>query len=195
MTSRAPGFLDALRALASALDDLDAPAMIIGGVAVIAHGFPRLTADIDATVVAAGLDMDRLADSLGQHDIRARTPDAVAFAQRTHVFLARHTPSETPIDLSLAWLPFEEEALRARRPCDYAGVAIWIPRPEDLIVYKLVASRPQDLKDAEGLMVLHGPTMDLDRVRRLVSEFAAILDDDERPRDLERLIARTGLGR
>lgn len=62
-------------------------------------------------------------------------------------------------------------------------------------MYKLVASRPQDLKDAEGLMVLHGPTMDLDRVRRLVSEFAAILDDNERPRNLERLIARTGIGR
>ena len=42
-------------------------------------------------------------------------------------------------------------------------------------------------------MVLHGGTMDLARVRALVGEFAALLDDDERPKALDRLIAKTGL--
>jgi hypothetical protein len=37
------GFLDALRALSRALDDCGAPAMIIGGVSLIALGVPRLT--------------------------------------------------------------------------------------------------------------------------------------------------------
>ena len=45
-------FLDALQAVSTALAELGSPAMIIGGVAVIAHGVPRLTVDIDATVVA-----------------------------------------------------------------------------------------------------------------------------------------------
>ena len=70
---------------------------------------------------------------------------------------------------------------------------IRIPRPEDLVVYKLVASRPLDLDDAEGLMVLHGATMDLVRIKAIVREFAALLDDDERPKSLDRLLARTGL--
>jgi len=62
-----------------------------------------------------------------------------------------------------------------------------------LVVYKLVASRPLDLDDAEGLMVLHGATMDLVRIKAIVGEFAALLDDDERPKSLDRLMARTGL--
>ena len=33
--------------------------MVIGGVAVIAHGVPRLTVDIDATVVAAECESSR----------------------------------------------------------------------------------------------------------------------------------------
>ena len=39
------GFLEALDALGRALDEVDAPSMIIGGVAVIALGVPRLTVD------------------------------------------------------------------------------------------------------------------------------------------------------
>ena len=45
---------EALRAVAAALDDLAAPSMIIGGIAVIAAGVPRQTIDVDATVTRSG---------------------------------------------------------------------------------------------------------------------------------------------
>ena len=47
--------LQALAAVQTALDQVGAPAMIIGGMALIARGIPRLTHDIDATVWGAGL--------------------------------------------------------------------------------------------------------------------------------------------
>jgi hypothetical protein len=77
--------------------------------------------------------------------------------------------------------------------CDYAGVDILIPRAEDLLIYKLIALRARDVEDAEGLLLLHGTTMDLGRVRETVRQFAAALDDSERPEVLERLIRRAGL--
>lgn len=190
MSAQSPPFLDALRALWQGLDELGAPAMIIGGVAVIALGVPRLTVDIDATVSGKDLDVDRLVEALGRRGIRPRRPDAVAFARKHHVLLLSHQASGTPVDLSLAWLPFEDEALGARREQDYAGVRIRVPRPEDLVVYKLVAARPQDLDDAEGLLLLHGADMKLDRVRRLVRQFAQALEDSDRPAALERLIRK-----
>ena len=101
--------------------------------------------------------------------------------------------SGTPIDVSLAWLPFEEEALGASLACDYAGVGIRVPRPEDLLIYKIVALRARDIDDAEGLLLLHGPSMNLGRVRGIVQQFAAALDDSERPQVLERLIRSAGL--
>lgn len=184
------GFLDALDALRRALDEVDAPSMIIGGVAVIALGVPRLTVDIDATVAAPSLDIERLVETLSRHAIQARIPDALTFARTRHVFLGVHQPSGTPVDVSLAWLPFEDEALAASTVCDYAGVRVRIPRPEDVLIYKVIASRPKDLQDAEGLPVLHGPTMDLSRVRRIVKQFAEVLDDEQRPEALERLIRK-----
>lgn len=186
------GFLDALAALRQGLDDIGTPSMIIGGVAVIALGIPRLTVDIDATLAAARLDVERLVDSLARQGITPRIPDAVAFARQRHVFLGVHEPSGTPVDVSLAWLPFEEEALRNAQACDYAGVHIRIPRPEDLLIYKLIAARPRDLEDAEGLLVLYGNAMDLGRVRTVLKEFAALIDDVDRPLILERLIAKVG---
>lgn len=191
-TDPAQGFLDALEALRCALDEVDAPSMIIGGVAVIALGVPRLTVDIDATVAAADLKIERLVEGLDRQGIRPRIPDALAFARARQVFLGVHQASGTPVDVSLAWLPFEAEALSSSQVCDYAGVRIRIPRPEDLLIYKIIASRPRDLQDAEGLLVLHGATMDVDRVRRVVKQFADVLDDVERPETLERLIRKAG---
>jgi hypothetical protein len=47
-----PGFLDAVRALGSALNETRLPWQVIGGVAVIARGVARFTADVDATLWA-----------------------------------------------------------------------------------------------------------------------------------------------
>ena len=186
-------FLDALDALRQALDEIGASWMIIGGVGVIALGIPRLTVDIDATVAAAHLNLEHLVESLGRRGIQSRIPDALAFARAQQVFLGVHAASGTPIDVSLAWLPFEDEALRASQTIDYAGVRIRIARPEDMLIYKLIASRPHDIKDAEGLLLLYGARMDLGRVRETISRFAEVLDDAERPRTLEGLIRKVGL--
>ena len=167
--------------------------MIIGGVAVIALGVPRLTVDIDATVAATQVDVTHLASVMRTHGIEPRIPEAESFARTRHVFLAVHQASGTPLDISLAWLPFEEEALRHATVCDYGGVRIRIPRPEDVVIYKLVANRPRDIEDAEGILTLYRASVDIDRVQRVIREFARLLEDDERVKNLERLLERTRL--
>lgn len=164
--------------------------MIIGGVAVIALGVPRLTVDIDATV--ASVDPELLSKALERRGIRPRIPDAVDFARARQVFLGIHEASDTPVDVILARLPFEEEAIRSSREQNFAEVRIRVPRPEDLVIYKIVAGRPQDLDDVEGLLLLHGLSIDLGRVRRVVREFADALGDEERVHALERLIRKAG---
>ncbi len=189
----AGGFADALLALTQALEDLGSPSAIIGGVAVIAHGVPRATVDIDGTVSAQAVEPERLAEALARHDIGPRIENAVEFARSRHVFLAEHRPSGVPVDISLAWLPFEEEAIAAAEPRDFAGVRTRVVRPEDLVIYKMVAARPRDLDDVLNLLLVHGRAMDLRRVRAVVADFAAALEDEERPAVLERLLREAGL--
>lgn len=187
-------FLDALRALRDGLDAARAPWLVIGGVAVIARGIARYTADVDATVWTADTDPAALIETLRARGIAPRVEDAEGFARRHQVLLLKHEATGIPIDVSLAWLPFEEEAIRAGEACDYAGVKIRVPRPDDLVVYELVAARPRDVDDAEKLILLYGPKLDLPRIRRLVGEFALALEDRTRVETLDRLLRRAGLG-
>ncbi len=68
-------FTAALRSVMAALDELAAPSMIIGNVAVIAAGVPRQTIDIDATILgrAAALGgtpgLDSYRGILGMHAV------------------------------------------------------------------------------------------------------------------------------
>lgn len=193
--SQTAGFPEAVRAVARALDETGRPWMFIGGVAVIALGVPRLTVDVDATITAEGVDPEELIARLSGHAIAPRIPDAAGFARHRNVVLLRHGSSQVDVDVSLAFLPFELDALRSSLAVDWVGLRIPVARPQDLVVYKLVAARPRDLDDVEKLLLLHREQIDVARVRRIMAEFAQALEDEERPRVLDAMLRRLGLWR
>ena len=165
--------------------------MIIGGVAVIALGHSRATTDIDATLSVPAQGLAALVEHFAENGIVPRISNAVEFAQTRHVLLMRHRDSQIDIDVTVALLPFEEEAIAHRQSVDFAGVRIAIPRPEDLVIYKMVAGRPQDVQDTVVLMLRYRDQMDLARVRRIVGEFAEVVERPELVQELERVIAKS----
>lgn len=180
MTASTGGMALAIRAVATALATLEAPAMLIGELAVIAHGVARTTRDIDISVAGGVLSTEALLEVFGRAGFEPRIPDAVRFAAKSQVLLLRHTASAVELDLSLGWLTFELEAIAAAQVLSLAGVSIRVARPEDLVVYKAIAWRHRDKDDIERLVSLHGDHMDLDHVRRVVGELAEAMDDPER---------------
>ena len=72
---------ETLRDVAAALDEIAAPSMIIGGVAVIAAGVPRETIDVDATISGRDSSIESVLDVFARHSIIPRIEDAVAFAR------------------------------------------------------------------------------------------------------------------
>jgi hypothetical protein len=92
---------EALVALEKAFVARATPHMIIGGVAVIARGVPRLTRDIDAAVPGADNDLSDLLPAVRRQKIFPRIPDAETFARETQVLLLEHRPTAVEIDLSL----------------------------------------------------------------------------------------------
>ena len=101
-----------------------------------------------------------------------------------------HRSSETPLDVSLAWLRFEKIALDRADKLLLEGPRIPVVSVEDLIVYKAIAWRERDRTDVERLIVRHRRGVNLARVRRHVAEFARLLESPERIAEFDRLVRR-----
>jgi len=177
-------------ALHGALLEVGEPHMLIGGMAVILRGVTRLTEDVDATVWGETIDVDSLVAALARHGIVGRIPDVASFARERQVLLLRHEPTGTPIEVTLAWLPFEREALRQADVIEVAGIGIPVARAQDLVVYKAIAWRDRDRADIERLLRTHAGNIDLAEVRHTIAAFAKALDEEERIGDFDRLVAR-----
>jgi hypothetical protein len=161
-------------------------AAVIGGVAAGLQGQPRLTEDVDAVVL--DVDAEALIDSGRQYGFLPRMADALEFSRRTRVLLLQHR-SGVDVDLSLGALPFEYEVVDRAQAIDAGDLRILVASPEDLIIMKALARRPQDIADIAGIIEIQ-PSLDLERIRRWTREFSAVLEMPEIFDDLEALLAR-----
>jgi predicted nucleotidyltransferase len=176
--------------LTKALQRIDSPSMLIGGIAVIAHGVARQTIDVDATILATHLDASQVLEVLAGSSIRPRIADVLEFAARSQVLLLVHEKTQVTLEISFAFTSFEQDALERAVVVDFAGLRIPVAVPEDLVIYKALAWRDRDRYDIEQLLTLHGDRMDLERVRAFVHEFAQILDTPERISEFDRLLRK-----
>ena len=160
------------------LTERDIPYVIIGGIAVQRWGEPRLTIDVDlAILLPAGGEEGRLREIAAAFPPRLK--DAVAFALE-HRVLPIDVPGASPADLSMALPGFEEAAIA--RAVDYdlgQGRTVRLCKAEDLIVYKCVAGRAQDVMDVESIVARQGESLDFAHIRRWLDEFAQITEDRE----------------
>lgn len=195
MTDAGTGLAATIGAVSKALSTTTKPFMIIGGIAVIARGVPRHTDDVDATIQAEGLDLENLLAALADEGIVPRIPDALEFARRRQVLLLRHEPSDTEIEVSLAWLPFEIEALDRAEVVDFGDAQAPVARAEDLLVYKSVAFRERDRADIERLLELHANEINLRRVPTLPTRCRRHPDRRKYPRPTTACGTRPASGR
>jgi hypothetical protein len=173
----AGGFREALEAVGRFLDASNRPSAVIGGVAVMAHGFARFTADIDASVAIEPEQARWLLGLARANGLVERIKDAEAFARENLVLLLEHAATRTPVDVSLALQPFEVEALRAATEVDFGGARIRVVGLSALVVYKMLAGRAQDLRDVQVLLSTAAP-IDQRAIEDRLAEFDSILETD-----------------
>ncbi len=181
--------IQAAHEVLSCLENAGRPVCLIGGLAVHRWGEPRFTRDVDVTVLAPYGDEAPVLDLLLAR-FAPRRPDAREFALVTRVVLLRAAEG-TEIDVSLAAFPFESEALERSSPWEVApGVHLRTCPAEHLVVYKLVAARPRDLVDIEGIVRRQGRRLDVERIRRWGREFAELKEDPDLLRPFEEALRR-----
>ncbi|MFH1719388.1 MAG: hypothetical protein ABIF19_18710 [Planctomycetota bacterium] len=124
----------------------------IGGIALQRWGQPRLTNDVDVTIIADAGEETRYVDELLSL-YRGRLPDARDFALEHRVLLLA-SDDGIPIDIALGGIAFEELAVsRATRYEFLPGLSLLTCSAEDLVVFKSFADRPRDWADIETVLV------------------------------------------
>jgi len=123
----------------------------IGGIAVQRWGEPRLTDDIDLTILTGfGKELEFITAVLAE--LHARSADAREFALENRVLLVK-TRQNIDVDISLGALPFEESVVERASPFRFRPrVTLLTCSAEDLIVLKAFANRARDWVDVEGVL-------------------------------------------
>ena len=145
--------------LVAALNDASVGYVIVGGLAVAAHGVIRATRDLDVVPDPRDENMDRLATVLvglgGQHPVEdCLTGPALA---RPVSFKVRTAHGDLQVLNRMAGIPPYDDL---RRDCVPVEIAESVVAPvcslEHLLQMKRAAGRPRDLVDLEELEQLNG---------------------------------------
>lgn len=170
-----------LRKLSDGLTASGIPYMVIGGQAVLLHGLPRATLDIDITL---GVDIEafgRVLDAAGKIGLDPIPEDPEVFARRTMVLPAKDGDSGIRVDFIFSFLPYERQAIERATAVAIDGVPVRFASVEDLVIHKMFAGRPRDLEDVRGVLVRH-PECDREYVERWLAEFEGTMDVPYRER-------------
>ena len=157
-----------IESIIRALNDADVKYLVVGGLAVVAHGLVRFTADIDVVLDPDPASQKRAVEALSGLGYRPRAPvDFEKFADAAERRRWVNEKGLTVFSIYSPQHPATEIDLFVEQPFDFGSaysravrfdVAPGVPATfvglEELIDMKRKAGRPQDLVDVEGLRSL-----------------------------------------
>lgn len=160
-----------VEAITAALDRARVRYLVARGVAVVAHGHVRFTADLDLVLDPDPDSLRRAIEAIRALGYKPRAP--VAFGEfanpekrrewrekRGMMVFSLSSPEHVATELDLFLEPpFDFDAAHARAAVLSAGSTnpITFVGREDLLALKRAAGRPQDLLDVEALESLRAP--------------------------------------
>lgn len=163
---------------------------LFGAQAAILHGSARLTADVDATVDARGIETKHLLEALSKCGFSGRSDDPVAFAAKTRVLPLAHDSSGLPCDLVLAGPGLEPVFLARSVVIRVDDLDVPVASAEDIVVMKILAGRAKDLEDAAAVIAAAGDDLDLRETRATLGQIEHALDRSDLIVVLDQLISR-----
>lgn len=147
--------------LVDIFDRLGLPYAIMGGIAVRAHGIPRPTYDVDFTLAVdrdqLGMIFSAITDrgySVPEQYTRGWVDSVGGMPLvKVRMFLDGRA---VDADIFIAETDFQREVIERHISVDVEGRSVKLVSAEDLILFKLIASRPRDLIDIQDVMFTQG---------------------------------------
>ena len=170
-------FENLLKQIATQLLKQNIPYMVIGGQAVLVHGEPRLTKDIDVTLGIGVDDWKRMEGVIQKSSWQYLAQDIEDFVKETMVMPVKDSESGIRIDFIFSLSPYERQAIDRAIDIELGGVTIKFASLEDIVIHKIFAGRPRDIEDAKSIL-LKNPDYDKEYIRDWLGEFDKSLEEN-----------------
>ena len=153
---------EVLKRLVACFVSHEIPYVVMGGLAVRVHALPRPTNDVDFTIMLARERLPELFDAVEKIGLtvpetyKSGWVDEVAgmpIVKIRHYFEAG---LGVDVDVFLAESEYQRVLIERRQPLEVDGFSCWLVTPEDLLLLKLIASRPRDLVDIQDILFTQG---------------------------------------
>lgn len=182
-----------LQSLVKCLKELKIDYVILGGIAVAVYGEPRLTADIDVNVI---LDKDKLTNFLTKtekYGFYPDTPDIEIFAKKTGVIPMNFKKGKATgkCDIIIAENIIEYTGIQRGKIKKIGSIQLKLISPEDLVIHKILSSRPRDNEDLIGIIIRQKNKLNIkyvfnwlkkidktDKKLQLCARFKTLLEED-----------------
>lgn len=132
--------------------------VIVGGIAAVLLGSPRMTRDLDITYAPDPVNMEALGTVLIDLDARLKgVEDDVPFTAdgrmigQTEILTLTTTAGEIDLLRAPAGGPGYQRMRQRAERMSVAGFSVLVASLEDLLAMKRAAGRPRDLADVEEL--------------------------------------------
>lgn len=164
------------------LKETKTPYLLIGGLAASLLGEARITNDADFIIV---IDKEKLNTFLKEAQrIGFKFPETKLWEVFSLKGIFRLFYSGLHIDFIRVSTELEKQAFKRKRKAKLFGRIIFIPSPEDMILFKIIPGRDIDLIDIKRILTRHWKRLD----QKYLEKWAMrISDEAENPRIYYRL--------
>lgn len=151
---------------------------LIGGLAASMRGRIRATEDLDLILRC---DLDEaltLVESLNEAGFSPLLEDHEQVARSALLIPLVERASGIQLDLAIGLSGFEREIVERADPMILDGHEVFVATPEDLIVLKVLAGRPQDVQDINGIVAIHAERLDWEYCLTAAKRLEPAVDTD-----------------
>jgi hypothetical protein len=165
-----------LSRIASVLNSVSFPYMLFGGQAVIIHGEPRFTRDIDITLGLDPNDCEKFLPLLPKMQLKSLIANPIDLLKETFVLPVQDENSDIRVDFVFALSEFEKLALKRAIKIEIRNTSINVISAEDLVITKIIAGRGRDLDDVKNILLTQKSNLDEELIRKYLKLFDIELD-------------------
>jgi len=166
--------LEALDKTVKAIKEIGQDYCLFGGLAMQAYKRIRATMDVDLMVAVDSEKINDFILSLERRGFRFDTDKGIIkikdFKFLRFAYCDKKYEIEVYIDCVTATGIFQKEILRRKKTLDIFGLKVNVASCEDLILLKVLASRPLDRVDARVLIEENAQDLDRDYLKKWAKE-------------------------